>query len=139
MQAIIHNMTSQRKGKNSFPDVGNRGVMRQHPTMSTRIKFLRDQREWSQTDLAEHAGVSQPTIYRAEKAAMQASLKTLRKIAAAFGVGLQDLFKPGSEDAFITEVREISAGMTPADRREMLHFVRTWKNAKASAPEPSDE
>ena len=55
----------------------------------SRIKQLRAQKAWTQEELAAHADVSARTVQRAEEGQMSA--ETLKAIAAAFGVPVEDL------------------------------------------------
>jgi transcriptional regulator with XRE-family HTH domain len=57
--------------------------------IATQIKVLREQRGWSQTELAEHAGMMQPRISVMENVNYSSwSIKILRKIAEAFDLTL---------------------------------------------------
>jgi transcriptional regulator with XRE-family HTH domain len=68
--------------------------------LSAQIYYLRKHRGWTQKDLAERAGVSQPTVSGLEESASGARLETLRKIASAFDVVLDARF-----DSFSNAVR----------------------------------
>lgn len=60
-----------------------------------QIRALRKQLEWSQSRLAEEASMNQPTISAMEGAGYDGfTLSTLRKLAAAFDVGLIVRFAP---------------------------------------------
>jgi transcriptional regulator with XRE-family HTH domain len=54
--------------------------------LAVKIKALRDQRGWTQTDLAKRARVSPGYIARLETNRHDPKLSTLVKIAAAFKV-----------------------------------------------------
>lgn len=60
-----------------------------------RIKQLREERDMSQERLAYMSGVAVKTIQRLEQTG-RANSETLRAVAAALGVGLDDLFEPVS-------------------------------------------
>lgn len=60
--------------------------------LSAQIYYLRVQRGWTQKDLAERSGVSQPTISGLEASTEGARLATLRKIASAFDVAVDTRF-----------------------------------------------
>lgn len=49
------------------------------------VRDARSSRGWSQTELAEHAGVSRPTIARIE-AGRDVTTSTLAKVAGALGL-----------------------------------------------------
>lgn len=55
------------------------------------LKRLRLERGLSQVDLWQKSGVHHVTIARIETGAAQASLRTIRRLADAFGVGITDL------------------------------------------------
>jgi len=57
-----------------------------------RIKELRDAHAWSQEKLAYTSGVAVKTIQRLEQTG-RANSQTLRAVASALGVGLDDLFE----------------------------------------------
>ncbi|MBA3037245.1 MAG: helix-turn-helix transcriptional regulator [Desulfobacterium sp.] len=58
-------------------------------SIATQIKVLREQREWSQKELADYAGMMQPRISVMENVNYSSwSIKILRKIAEAFDLTL---------------------------------------------------
>ena len=60
--------------------------------LSRRLKELRKQRNWTQQKLAEKANLSFNAITKIEQgAAKHPTLKTLLKLADAFGTGLDEL------------------------------------------------
>jgi len=73
-------------------------------SIATQIKVLRERRDWSQEELADKAGMKQPTISRIENVNYSSwSINTLRKIAEAFDLTLQVTF-----ESFGTRLEEIS-------------------------------
>lgn len=61
--------------------------------LAAQVRALRVQRNWSQQDLAERAGMKQARISKIEQADFDSlSLTTLRRLAAAFDVGLSVKF-----------------------------------------------
>jgi len=75
--------------------------MRRRDTVDTKrllarnLRRLRLQREWSQDDLADAAGVRQALVSALEVATSNPTLESLDKIAAALGVAVADLLVPG--------------------------------------------
>ena len=63
-----------------------------------RLKTLRRLRAMSQEELAEESGVGRATISRIERAETGAHGRTLRKLAAALGVGVEELVGAQGED-----------------------------------------
>ncbi len=56
-----------------------------------RLKTLRRLRAMSQEELAEESGVGRATISRIERGETGAHGRTLRRLAAALGVGVEEL------------------------------------------------
>jgi putative transcriptional regulator len=65
--------------------------------MKNRLRELRAVRRWSQTDLADHLGVSRQTVYAIETGRYDPSLPLAFKIAAVFGERIEDLFLPDDD------------------------------------------
>jgi putative transcriptional regulator len=65
--------------------------------MKNRLKVLRAERDWSQTDLAEALGVSRQTIHAIEAEKYDPSLPLAFKIAAVFGQPIEAIFTPEDE------------------------------------------
>lgn len=59
------------------------------------VKRLREERGWSQAQLAVYAGSSQPTVNQVESGKRNPSTRTLQKLAGALGVETADLFPKG--------------------------------------------
>ena len=64
-----------------------------------RLKELRQLRAMSQEELSEESGVGRATISRIERGETGAQGRTLRRLAAALGVGVEELVKVGGDDA----------------------------------------
>jgi len=56
------------------------------------LEEVRRARRWSQTDLAHHAGLTQATVSRIETGVVRGYRRTHVKIAAAFGLPVDELF-----------------------------------------------
>lgn len=56
-----------------------------------RVRRLRNDREWSQAELARRVGVTQGQIAKIERGDRSARLSTAARLADALGVGLDDL------------------------------------------------
>jgi len=63
--------------------------------MKNRLKVLRAERNWSQAKLAELLDVSRQTINAIETGKYDPSLPLAFKIAALFGLKIEDIFDPG--------------------------------------------
>ncbi len=81
-------------------------------TLAAQIRVLREQRDWSQQELAEFAGMAQARVSLLESADYSGrTLTTLRKLAAAFDVGLCVSFVP-----YFREIQRLETG-TPVSLR----------------------
>jgi len=56
------------------------------PTLGERIRKIRREKDWSQTELAERAYIHRKMVCRYETGVSTPSAESLRKIAAALGV-----------------------------------------------------
>lgn len=65
-------------------------------TSPNRVRELREDsaRMWSQEDLARAAGLSLFTIHRVETGKTTPARDTVRKIAKAFGLPVEEVFPP---------------------------------------------
>ena len=61
--------------------------------LGMRIRYLRSLRKWSQEDLALEANVNKNYICDLENGRRNPSLDILERIADAFGITLEQLFK----------------------------------------------
>lgn len=55
-------------------------------TLPAKIRELRQAYEWSQADLADRAGTSQPAIARLEGREHEPQLRLIKRVARALGV-----------------------------------------------------
>ena len=65
--------------------------------MKTRLKVLRADREWTQADLADRLHVTRQTINAIEKGKYDPSLPLAFKIAAVFGMPIEEIFSPETD------------------------------------------
>jgi transcriptional regulator with XRE-family HTH domain len=78
--------------------------------MALRIRALRENKGWTQEDLASLASISRSQLAMIEKGTRTANMIRLGSIAKALGVEIQDLFDEGEEMArFYENVRKMSA------------------------------
>jgi len=61
--------------------------------LGSRIRSLRKAKAWRQIDLAQHSGMHEVHISDLERGSREVGLKTLQKLAKAFGVKTSDLLK----------------------------------------------
>ena len=62
--------------------------------MKNRLAVLRAERAWTQSDLAERLDVSRQTVNSIEKSKYDPSLPLAFRIAALFGLKIEDVFDP---------------------------------------------
>lgn len=62
--------------------------------MKNRLKVLRAERNWSQADLADRLNVSRQTVNAIETEKYDPSLPLAFKIAALFGIKIEEIFFP---------------------------------------------
>ena len=74
-------------------------------SLPERLKYLRESRNLTQKDLAQLAGVSQPTIAHIEKNTKDPSVDTLNKIAHALDIHIATLFS--TNDVFIFDLKRL--------------------------------
>ena len=60
--------------------------------MKNRLKALRADRDWTQADLADRLHVTRQTINAIEKGKYDPSLPLAFKIAAVFGMPIEEIF-----------------------------------------------
>ena len=63
--------------------------------MKNRLKVLRAERDWSQADLAERLDVSRQSVNAIETGKYDPSLPLAFKIAALFGLTIEQIFQDG--------------------------------------------
>ncbi len=65
---------------------------------------LREQRGWSQRELADRAGMKQPQLARLETGQVEPKLDTLQRLARAMGCDVHVSFRPAAEQPATTEL-----------------------------------
>lgn len=60
--------------------------------IKNRIKVLRAERDWTQADLADRAGISRQAVISIEKYKYTPSLELAFTIAKVFGVSITEVF-----------------------------------------------
>lgn len=65
--------------------------------MKNSIRELRQQKEWSQADLAAHLNVTRQTVNALERDRYDPSLPLAFAIAQIFGLTIEEVFQPGNE------------------------------------------
>ena len=65
--------------------------------MKNKLKVLRAENDWSQTDLAERLDVSRQTIHAIETGKYDPSLPLAFKIAGLFQMQIEEIFTPDEQ------------------------------------------
>lgn len=65
--------------------------------MKNRLKILRAERDWTQTDLADSLEVSRQTIHAIEKGKYDPSLPLAFKMARLFNTRIEEIFQDTEE------------------------------------------
>ena len=65
--------------------------------MKNHLRELRDERAWSQADLAERLDVSRQTVNAIETGKYDPSLPLAFRIARLFRTPIESIFQPGKE------------------------------------------
>lgn len=66
--------------------------------MKNRLKVLRAERDWTQADLADRAGVARQTIVALENGKYSPSLDLAFKFSRIFGKTIEEIFTPEETD-----------------------------------------
>lgn len=72
-------------------------------TLGAAVRQLREAHAWSQEELAEHAGLNRSYVGEIERGSAIASIVTVGKLAAALGVPVSWLLRPGGPAALPRE------------------------------------
>ena len=84
------------------------------------ITAYREERGWTEYQLAERSGLPQPTISSWYRKNMVPTVASLEKICAAFGITLSQLFAEGESPVSLTEsqkkLMDAWARLTPAQQ-----------------------
>lgn len=118
--------------------------MSQDKAFSINIRRLRDSKGWSQLELAEMAGVSNHTVFRAESKNMIPRGENIRKLAEALGVSESELFKglestpqPPSKPELVLALIQKLPTLDQRELSKILAFIDHRIIAKRSHPSDS--
>ena len=94
-----------------------------------RITYYRQQKNWSEYQLAENSGLTQSTISSWYRKNMIPSIPSLDKICSAFGISLSQFFSSDKEDFSLTDMqRELlieSNRLTAKQQNALIKFIQT--------------
>lgn len=77
-------------------------------SIGKRIKALRQQKDWLQSDVAKKLNISVPAFSKIESDITDINISRLREIANIFGVGMTDLLSDNSSPAkeYVDELKK---------------------------------
>ena len=97
-----------------------------------QCRALRESRGWTQPQLAEAAGMSQPRISEIERAGeRKLNLETLLRLASAFDVALQVQFVPFSELVDHADAFDYDAFYVRPFTEDMAHLIEIEARMKS--------
>ena len=94
-----------------------------------RITYLREQKNWTEYQLAEQSGLTQSTISSWYRKSIVPSIPSLEKVCAALGITLSQFFAEDSESFSLTpsqkKLLEESGKLTPTQLNALIEFFKT--------------
>mgnify|MGYP000873812885 CR=1 FL=1 len=94
-----------------------------------KISYLRQQRNWSEYQLAEHSGLPQSTISSWFRKGMSPTLASLQKIADALGITLSQLVANENDPVSLTarqkELLDKSNKLSEEQKDIFIQFMDT--------------
>lgn len=95
-----------------------------------RITYYREQKNWSEYQLAEMSGLTQSTISSWYRKNMIPSIPSLEKICNAFGITLSQFFVSDSEAFSLTDLQKrllVEANrLSEQQQTALIHFFKTF-------------
>lgn len=95
-----------------------------------RITYYREQKNWTEYQLAEKSGLTQSTISSWYRKNMVPSIPSLDKICKAFGITLSQFFSTEDEEFAITSLQKellIEAShLTEKQQNALIAFFKTF-------------
>ena len=98
-------------------------------SFGARLRRIREQKQWSQTQLAEKAGLTPAAVSQIESDERQPSFNTLSKLAAALGVSVGYLVGdeaelPAELQAFFRDLEKLNS----SDVQQLKDFAAFLRN-----------
>lgn len=92
-----------------------------------RITFYREQKGWSEYQLAEKSGLTQSTISSWYRKNLIPSIPSLNKICSAFGITLSQFFSEEHDDFSLTDMQKhllhASGHLTSEQQSVLIQFL----------------
>lgn len=94
-----------------------------------RISRYRDQKGWSEYQLATKSGLTQSTISSWYRKDLLPSISSLEKICTAFGITLSQFFSESESPYALTDVQkqllEASTSLSEEQQLALIEFIKT--------------
>lgn len=95
-----------------------------------RINELREERHWTEYQLAERSGLTQSTISSWYRKKMLPTIPSLTKICDAFGISISQFFLEDHSQAVLLNEKELSllrasSRLDPSQYEALLRFLET--------------
>lgn len=94
-----------------------------------RITYYRNQKNWSEYQLAEHSGLTQSTISSWYRKNMVPTIPSLEKICNAFGITLSQFFSMEEDNFTLTdcqkELLKEAGHLTNVQLLALIEFFKT--------------
>lgn len=95
-----------------------------------RITELREERNWTEYQLAEKSGLTQSTISSWYRKGMLPTIPSLTKICDAFGITMSQFFLENNKHAIMLNEKQLalieaSAKLNQIQYDALLHFLET--------------
>lgn len=96
-----------------------------------KIVVLREERHWTEYQLAEHSGLTQSTISSWYRKDMLPSIPSLNKICDAFGITLSQFFSEGEERTLSLTKHQLdllraAEKLEPAQYEALINFLNSF-------------
>lgn len=95
-----------------------------------RIRQLRDERGWTNYQLAKKSGLGETTVFSLFKRGNAPTLPTLEALCGAFGITLAQFFSEGDDPVELSpEQKELFAHwsmLLPAQKRALPELLKVW-------------
>lgn len=93
-----------------------------------RITYYRNQKNWSEYQLAEHSGLTQSTISSWYRKNMIPTIPSLEKICDAFGITLSQFFSAEDENFALTDCqRELLQEVGHLTNTQLIALIEFFK------------
>ena len=94
-----------------------------------RITYYREQKGWSEYQLATKSGLTQSTISSWYRKDLLPSIPSLEKICTAFGITFSQFFSEREIPYALTDVQkqllEVSTSLTEEQQLALIEFIKT--------------